>query len=33
MLYELDIENLAVIKNAVIPFSENFNVFTGETGA
>ena len=33
MLYELDIENLAVIKNAVIPFSDNFNVFTGETGA
>ena len=33
MLYELDIENLAVIKNAVIPFSESFNVFTGETGA
>ena len=33
MLKELYIENLAVIKNAVIPFSENFNAFTGETGA
>jgi len=33
MLKELYIENLAVIKSAVIPFSENFNAFTGETGA
>lgn len=33
MLYELYIENLAVIKSAHIPFSKNFNVFTGETGA
>ncbi len=27
------IENLAVIKSAHIPFSNSFNVFTGETGA
>lgn len=33
MLNELYIENLAVIKQATIPFTENFNVFTGETGA
>ena len=33
MLNELCIENLAVIKQAVIPFTDNFNVFTGETGA
>ncbi len=33
MLYELYIENLAVIKSARIPFSKSFNVFTGETGA
>lgn len=33
MLSELCIENLAVIKEAVIPFSKDFNVFTGETGA
>lgn len=33
MLKELYIENLAVIKNAIIPLGENFNVFTGETGA
>ncbi len=33
MLKELYIENLAVIEKAVIPFSENFNAFTGETGA
>ncbi len=33
MLKELYIENLAVIQSAVIPLSENFNVFTGETGA
>lgn len=32
-MYELYIENLAVIKSAHIPFSKNFNVFTGETGA
>lgn len=33
MLRELYIENLAVIKNAVIPLEHNFNAFTGETGA
>lgn len=33
MLCELCIENLAVIEHAVIPFSDDFNVFTGETGA
>ncbi|MCQ2464259.1 MAG: DNA repair protein RecN [Oscillospiraceae bacterium] len=33
MLRELYIENLAVIKNAVIPLGKNFNAFTGETGA
>lgn len=33
MLCELYIENLAVIQSARIPFTENFNVFTGETGA
>ncbi len=33
MLKELYIENLAVIEKAIIPFSETFNVFTGETGA
>lgn len=33
MLRELYIENLAVIKSAVIPFGKNFNAFTGETGA
>lgn len=33
MLSELCIENLAVIQQAVIPFSDDFNVFTGETGA
>ena len=33
MLKELYIENLAVIEKAVIPFSNNFNCFTGETGA
>ncbi len=33
MLKELYIENLAVIEKAIIPFSENFNAFTGETGA
>ncbi len=33
MLSELYIENLAVIKQATIPFSNNLNVFTGETGA
>ena len=33
MLSELCIENLAVIKQAVIPFTNEFNVFTGETGA
>lgn len=33
MLKELYIENLAVIEKAVIPFSDRFNLFTGETGA
>lgn len=33
MLRELYIENLAVIEKAVIPFSNTFNCFTGETGA
>lgn len=33
MLSELYIENLAVIQKAEIPLAENFNVFTGETGA
>lgn len=33
MLNELCIENLAVIQQAVIPFTNDFNVFTGETGA
>jgi DNA repair protein RecN (Recombination protein N) len=33
MLSELYIENLAVISRATIPFSDDFNVFTGETGA
>ncbi|MCD8005644.1 MAG: DNA repair protein RecN [Oscillospiraceae bacterium] len=33
MLFELHIENLAVIENATIRFGEHFNVFTGETGA
>lgn len=33
MLCELYIENLAVIEKAEIPFTESFNVFTGETGA
>ncbi len=33
MLKEIYIKNLAVIKEAVIPFSDNLNIFTGETGA
>ncbi len=33
MLYELDIENIAVIKRASIRFSPGFTVLTGETGA
>lgn len=33
MLKELYIENLAVIKQATIQFSNNLNIFTGETGA
>lgn len=33
MLKELYIENLAVIEKATIDFTENLNVFTGETGA
>ncbi len=33
MLCELCIDNLAVIEHAVIPFTNDFNVFTGETGA
>ncbi|MCM1314099.1 MAG: DNA repair protein RecN [Alistipes senegalensis] len=33
MLREIYIKNLAVIKEAVIPLTENLNIFTGETGA
>lgn len=33
MLRELSIENLAVIEKASARFGDNFNVFTGETGA
>lgn len=33
MLREIYIKNLAVIKEATIPFNENLNIFTGETGA
>lgn len=33
MLKELYIENLAVIEKADIEFTDNFNVFSGETGA
>ncbi|MBQ8569561.1 MAG: DNA repair protein RecN [Oscillospiraceae bacterium] len=33
MLKELYIKNLAVISEAVIPFCDSFNAFTGETGA
>lgn len=33
MLKEIYIRNLAVIKEAVIPLTENLNIFTGETGA
>ena len=33
MLKEIYIENLAVIEKTTISFSDNFNVFTGETGA
>ena len=33
MLCELQIENIAVIEKATIPFQKGFNVMTGETGA
>ncbi len=33
MLKEIYIQNLAVIKEAVIPLEKNLNIFTGETGA
>ncbi|MCM1577845.1 MAG: DNA repair protein RecN [Ruminococcus sp.] len=33
MLSELYIKNLAVIEEAAIPFTDDFNAFTGETGA
>ncbi|MBQ5311953.1 MAG: DNA repair protein RecN [Oscillospiraceae bacterium] len=33
MLSELYIKNLAIIEEAVIPFTDDLNVFTGETGA
>ena len=33
MLWELDIENVAVISKAHTSFTGGFNVFTGETGA
>lgn len=32
MLCELQIENIAVIKKATIPFENGFNIMTGETG-
>ena len=33
MLKEIYIQNLAVIKEAVIPLDRHLNIFTGETGA
>lgn len=33
MLKEIYIRNLAVIREAVIPLTDNLNIFTGETGA
>ena len=33
MLKEIYIQNLAVIREAVIPLNGNLNIFTGETGA
>ena len=33
MLKEIYIQNLAVIREAVIPLGSNLNIFTGETGA
>ena len=33
MLSELQIQNIAVIKEAVLTFTDGFNVMTGETGA
>ena len=33
MLKEIYIQNLAVIREAVIPLNEKLNIFTGETGA
>ncbi|MBP5581186.1 MAG: AAA family ATPase, partial [Ruminococcus sp.] len=33
LLSELYIKNLAIIEEAVIPFTDDLNVFTGETGA
>ena len=33
MLSELQIQNIAVIKEAVLTFTDSFNVMTGETGA
>lgn len=33
MLKEIYIQNLAVIKEAVIPLTDDLNIFTGETGA
>lgn len=33
MLREIYIKNLAIIKEATIPLTENLNIFTGETGA
>ena len=33
MLKEIYIQNLAVIKEAVIPLGSRLNIFTGETGA
>ena len=33
MLREIHIKNLAVIKETAIPFTDNLNILTGETGA
>ncbi|MEG2720808.1 MAG: AAA family ATPase, partial [Oscillospiraceae bacterium] len=33
MLATLNIENIAIIKKAVVEFKDGFNVMTGETGA
>lgn len=33
MLWQLYIENIAIIEKTALEFSDGFNVFTGETGA